>query len=394
MLRRLASRVRSAGAAASAVGRGAETPTPSRALVVGTDAGLIETVADDLPVEPVGFVSPRLDDPASRSAGRETADPDVESNRVGVGPSERIARRSVLPLDADGALIRTPTDGVVAIAGIDRLGGLTRLRQLIRRESVDTLALAFDEADRGEFFGVLAVAADCGVAVLAHESNADGVLTLDGPGSLVTVEHRPWPWYSRLAKRLFDVLFAGAALLATAPLLCLIAAAIKLDSPGPVLYSQTRTAAFGDRFTVYKFRSMVADAEAERGATLSGEDAGEEDPRVTRVGRVLRTTHLDELPQLVSVLRGDMSVVGPRPERPVFDAEIAASGHPWQKRWLVKPGLTGLAQTRGVTSVDAERKLALDLEYATSRTFWLDVRLVLAQFRAIVRDVGNLVHSG
>ena len=126
-------------------------------------------------------------------------------------------------------------------------------------------------------------------------------------------------------KRAFDVMFAAEGLLAFAPFIAVIALAIKLDSPGPVFYSQERTAEFGERFNVYNFLSMVTNAEAETGASISEEDASDVDPRVTCGGRVLRQTHLDEILQLWSILVGDMSVVGPRPERPELDADIRTS---------------------------------------------------------------------
>jgi lipopolysaccharide/colanic/teichoic acid biosynthesis glycosyltransferase len=137
-----------------------------------------------------------------------------------------------------------------------------------------------------------------------------------------------------------------------------------------MLYSQERTAAFGDTFTVAKFRSMVPNAEEKSGAKLSEEDDGEVDPRVTRVGRVLRQTHLDEFPQLWSILLGDMSVVGPRPERPGLDQDMEMTAAEWRNRWFVKPGLTGLAQIHGATGFDPEEKLRYDVEYIRKQGFW------------------------
>uniref|UniRef100_UPI003EBFF86D sugar transferase n=1 Tax=Halobaculum sp. EA56 TaxID=3421648 RepID=UPI003EBFF86D len=148
---------------------------------------------------------------------------------------------------------------------------------------------------------------------------------------------------------------------------------------GSVLYKQERTAVFGETFDVYKFRSMVENAEAETGATISDEDDGGIDPRVTDVGRVLRRTHLDEIPQLWSVLRGDMSVVGPRPERPELDSDIQTGVVEWQKRWFVKPGLTGPAQVSGVTGVEPREKLRYDIEYVRDQSFGYDMKLVTRQ---------------
>jgi lipopolysaccharide/colanic/teichoic acid biosynthesis glycosyltransferase len=168
--------------------------------------------------------------------------------------------------------------------------------------------------------------------------------------------------------------------------LLVIAVAIKLDSPGPIFYGQERTAEFGDTFNVYKFRSMIPDAEAETGAVLSAEDSGDIDPRVTRVGRVLRETHLDEIPQLWSILVGDMSVVGPRPERPELDDDIQQSVHTWQQRWFVRPGLTGLAQINDAASTEPAEKLRYDVAYIRNQSFWFDLRILLRQLWMVAED--------
>jgi lipopolysaccharide/colanic/teichoic acid biosynthesis glycosyltransferase len=226
-----------------------------------------------------------------------------------------------------------------------------------------------------------------GVAALVHDDHADAVLTTGVQrDAFVGIDLEPWDLQDRVLKRAFDVGFAATALLALAPLLLALAAAIKLDSDGPVLYSQERTAEFGDTFTVYKFRSMVPDAEADTGAVLSAEDAGEVDPRVTRVGRFLRKTHLDEIPQLWSILVGDMSVVGPRPERPELDDDICRSVATWQQRWFVRPGLTGLAQINDVTSTEPTEKLRYDVAYIRNQSFWFDLRILLRQLWMVAED--------
>jgi lipopolysaccharide/colanic/teichoic acid biosynthesis glycosyltransferase len=161
---------------------------------------------------------------------------------------------------------------------------------------------------------------------------------------------------------------AGTALLVLSPVILLIALAIKLEDRGPILYKQQRTAAFGGTFTVAKFRSMVPNAESKTGAKISEEDTGGVDPRVTRVGRVLRKTHLDEIPQLWSILVGDMSTVGPRPERPELDSDIGKGVKTWRQRWFIKPGLTGLAQINDATGHEPGLKLRYDIEYIGNRS--------------------------
>jgi lipopolysaccharide/colanic/teichoic acid biosynthesis glycosyltransferase len=144
---------------------------------------------------------------------------------------------------------------------------------------------------------------------------------------------------------------------------------------------------FGETFAVYKFRSMVSNAESKTGPTISEEDRGGVDPRVTRVGRVLRQTHIDEIPQLWSILVGDMSVVGPRPERPALEEDIQIGLQNWRERWFVKPGLTGLAQINGVTGEEPEKKLRYDLEYIRIQSFWSDVKIVVRQLWMVFMDL-------
>jgi lipopolysaccharide/colanic/teichoic acid biosynthesis glycosyltransferase len=132
---------------------------------------------------------------------------------------------------------------------------------------------------------------------------------------------------------------------------------------------------------------MVENAESETGVTISDEDDGGVDPRVTRVGRVLRQTHLDEIPQLWAVLKGDMSAVGPRPERPELDSNIQTGVVDWRKRWFVKPGLTGLAQVNDVTGAEPDEKLRHDLQYVKRQSFTYDMKLVVRQIWKVMVDV-------
>ncbi len=179
------------------------------------------------------------------------------------------------------------------------------------------------------------------------------------------------PW-----KRLFDALLAGAGLLLSVPLWLAISAAILLEDGWPVLYVQERVGRGGRVFRLYKFRSMVRDAERHTGAVL----AGANDPRVTRVGRVLRATAMDELPQLVNIFLGHMSFVGPRPERPELVAAIGASCPGFDLRHLVRPGLTGPAQIYGHYESPPEEKLAHDLAYLQGATFSGDLQIIARSF--------------
>ncbi|MEW5762525.1 MAG: sugar transferase [Bacillota bacterium] len=177
-------------------------------------------------------------------------------------------------------------------------------------------------------------------------------------------------------KRAFDILLSSLGLLLAVPLWVLVPLAILLDDGRPVFYAQARVGRGGRVFRVYKFRSMVRDAEQRSGPVLAGAD----DPRVTRVGRLLRATALDELPQLVNILLGHMSFVGPRPERPELVAEIAAACPRYELRHLIRPGLTGLAQILGHYASPPEEKLEHDLAYIREACFRGDLKVILQSF--------------
>jgi lipopolysaccharide/colanic/teichoic acid biosynthesis glycosyltransferase len=187
----------------------------------------------------------------------------------------------------------------------------------------------------------------------------------------------------RVAKRALDVLLSGVGLVVSAPLWAAIAAAIKIDDAGPVFYAQERVGRHGRTFRALKFRSMRPDAEAGTGAIQAAED----DPRVTRVGRVLRATAIDELPQLWNILRGEMSFVGPRALRP-GEIEAEAGGRlvrleevrGFEHRIAVRPGLTGLAQIYAPRDVPRRQKFRYDKVYVDKRSWMLDVRLILLSF--------------
>ncbi|MDI3281632.1 MAG: sugar transferase, partial [Bacillota bacterium] len=183
----------------------------------------------------------------------------------------------------------------------------------------------------------------------------------------------------RLVKEAFDYLVAALGLVLTAPLWVLIALAIWLDSGWPIFYAQERVGEGGRVFRLLKFRTMVQGAERETGPVA----ASAFDPRVTRVGRLLRALRLDELPQLVNVLRGEMSLVGPRPERPEFVEEFERALPDYRYRTLVRPGLTGLAQVLGRYDTDAAAKLRYDLFYIRNYSFLLDLQILAQTMRVV-----------
>jgi len=186
-----------------------------------------------------------------------------------------------------------------------------------------------------------------------------------------------------MAKRLLDVALSGSGLVVSAPLWALIAALIKVEDGGPVFFTQERVGLRGHRFEALKFRSMIVNAEARTGPIQSGEN----DPRITRIGRILRATAMDELPQLWNIFRGDMSFVGPRALRP---GEIEVKGNGivekledvpgFADRCAVRPGLTGIAQIYAPRDVVRRQKFRYDRFYIRRQSFWFDVRLILLSF--------------
>lgn len=173
-------------------------------------------------------------------------------------------------------------------------------------------------------------------------------------------------------KRLMDVVFSLLGLVISAPFFLLIAISIKLTDRGPVFYKQTRLTKDGKTFEIYKFRTMIQNAEKYSGAVL----ASEHDPRILLVGRLLRATRLDELPQIFNILKGEMSIVGPRPERPELAAEIEKEIPEFSYRLKVKAGLTGYAQVYGKYNTTSYDKLKLDLTYIRNYSIFLDLKLI------------------
>jgi lipopolysaccharide/colanic/teichoic acid biosynthesis glycosyltransferase len=195
----------------------------------------------------------------------------------------------------------------------------------------------------------------------------------------------------RLGKRAFDLVVAAVLLVLAAPVLLLCAAAIRLDTPGPLLFGQQRTGRNGRRFRMWKFRTMVANAEdlkaslAHLNVLPLPDFKVPDDPRITRVGRFLRATSLDELPQLINVLRGEMSLVGPRPTSfPATTYEL------WHTRRLeVAPGLTGLWQLQGRNAMSFDDRLRLDIQYIRRASLAFDAWLVVRTLGAILRRSGT-----
>jgi len=192
-------------------------------------------------------------------------------------------------------------------------------------------------------------------------------------------------------KRLMDVSVSIAALILFSPIFLLTAIAIKLDSPGPLFFKQTRVGKWGRLFGVYKFRSMYIDAEQRKEALMRQNEADgpvfkmRQDPRITRVGRVIRKLSIDELPQLINVLRGEMSLVGPRPPLP---KEVDQYEYFQRKRLDASVGITGLQQVSGRSDLNFEKWVAYDIEYIEKQSFWFDIKILLKTIPAVLAGKG------
>ncbi len=184
-------------------------------------------------------------------------------------------------------------------------------------------------------------------------------------------------------KRLFDICMSLLAILVLGIPMLVLAGLVRIDSKGSALYKQERLGKNGKVFILYKFRSMCQDAEKD-GAKW----AEYNDDRCTRIGGFLRKTHIDELPQLFNILNGDMSIVGPRPERECFYEEFESYIEGFSQRLCVKPGLSGLAQINGGYDLTPEQKILFDLEYIEKRTFWFDIKIIFMTFKVLFSRKG------
>jgi Undecaprenyl-phosphate glucose phosphotransferase len=262
--------------------------------------------------------------------------------------------------------------------GARRLGGYADLRAVLDAHTVDHVILALAHEDYGRLAGLLDAVGDEPVTIhvvpdlLRFASLRGGVEQFEGM-PFIHLRESPLYGWNRLAKRVFDFVFSAVVLAGIWPALLLLAAAIKLSSRGPVFYRQQRMGLDGRRFEMLKFRTMDADAEARTGPVW----ARPSDQRRTSFGAFLRRLSLDELPQFINVIRGEMSVVGPRPERPVFVEKFRQTVPGYMLRHKVKAGITGWAQVNGLRgNTSLEKRIQYDIEYIERWSVWLDVKII------------------
>ena len=277
-----------------------------------------------------------------------------------------------------------------------RAGGSSAIRELVRELDVHRIVIAPSANETTGTVGLIRIAKAAGVRVSVlprmFEVVGSSVEFDDVDGmTMLGIRRFGLSHSSRLLKRAFDLVATSVGMLFVAPILGAIALAIRLDTKGPVIFRQTRVGRDGEHFSICKFRTMVVDADARKDELRARNEAGDglfkitDDPRVTRVGKILRATSLDELPQLINVLRGEMSLVGPRPLVVDEDAQVLGMD---RSRLHLTPGMTGPWQVLGLR-VPMQEMVGIDYLYVANWSLWLDVKILLRTVHHVLRR-GNL----
>ncbi len=272
---------------------------------------------------------------------------------------------------------------------INKLGNEDDIDKIIKSEKIEDIIIALDrptpERIMSSIVGIngaplsIKILPDMYEVVtgLARTTQLVGVPLIDINFNLDT-------FYSRVLKRFFDILLSIVGILLCLPVWIVISLLIKIDSSGPVLYFQSRSGRAGNLFNIIKFRSMISNAESDTGPVW----AGKEDSRITRIGQLLRRFHIDETPQLINILRGDMSIIGPRPERPYFIKKLKETYPFYQRRLKIRPGVSGWAQINQPfdTNVkDVHQKLKFDFYYIENLSFRLDIHILFRTFWVVLK---------
>ena len=279
-----------------------------------------------------------------------------------------------------------------SIDGLPVLGTVDQLRQLVPQHHISEILIAMQPDSHEE---ILKIVSSCDSNQVSFSIVPDLYHIVSGHVKtnqiygfpLMVLMPELMPAWEKKVKRLMDIFISILVLIGFAPLWGLISLLIRLDSKGPVLFTQKRVGKHGRLFTIYKFRSMVADAEKHTGPVW----AEKNDPRVTRAGRILRKLRLDEVPQFINILSGDMSLIGPRPERPFFVEQLRREVPLYSRRLNVQPGLTGWAQTKhkyDASLDDVREKLQYDLHYIESMSLRMDLKILLRTLWVMISAKG------
>jgi exopolysaccharide biosynthesis polyprenyl glycosylphosphotransferase len=323
----------------------------------------------------------------------------VGGGRLAVDVSERIRKRPRTGEEVVGIILE-PGGSSQTLPGIPVLGNIDQTNEIVEREKLDGLILTLPFSSqprlRNLLFDCESLHLDLRFVPDLFELMSSRVTVADLEGiPLLGVRECPLDGWNRVWKRTFDLVISLGALAILGPLLLLIWLLVRFTSPGPVIYRQERIGRDGRTFVLYKFRTMFEDAEARTGPVWASSD----DPRQTKLGRVLRRTNLDELPQFWNVARGDLSLVGPRPERPMFVDQFRGGIPRYFERHRVKSGITGWAQVnglRGQTSI--EERTRFDLFYVENWSLRFDVEILVRTVWTLLvpprRDIQHFTPTG
>jgi exopolysaccharide biosynthesis polyprenyl glycosylphosphotransferase len=311
----------------------------------------------------------------------------VGTNQAAAEVIETIRGQHWLGMDIVGAVANGV--GPALLARIPVLGPREDLPALCERHDVDEVIIASDTSWQDELLDSLSRWQGPRARICVVPSPYEILIGRTGhlrlhDIPLIEVIRDPLAGGASAAKRVFDLVLGSVLFVVAAPVMLVVALAIRLTSRGPVLYRQQRVGKEGGEFTMVKFRTMQVDAESATGPVL----ARENDPRITWLGRYLRAARLDELPQLWNVLRGDMSFVGPRPERPEFVGRFEDEIQGYAERLKVRPGLTGYAQVNGEYHTSTATKLKYDLAYIHNHSLWLDLKILSETVKVILTRRG------
>ncbi|MFN3961787.1 MAG: sugar transferase, partial [Fimbriimonadaceae bacterium] len=288
---------------------------------------------------------------------------------------QNISKYPALGYRVIGFVAPTASDRLHRFHGVPVLGVLDRLGDIVVRHQVEDILIALQKQDQDALVKIIAQTDGLPVSlkivpdlysIITGQARTNQIYGFP----LIEILPQYMPAWERLAKRAIDVLVSLLVLVLGLPLWLLIALAIRMDSPGSIFYRQERVGKHGLIFEVIKFRSMVAGADQKGSHSTASND-----PRITRVGAILRKTSLDELPQLWNVVKGDMSLVGPRPDTPKQETDYTPEQ--WQQRHQVRPGITGLAQVKGRNVSTLEERTAYDLEYVAKSSLGLDLQILV-----------------
>jgi len=284
-------------------------------------------------------------------------------------------------------------DPEVGIKEEDVLGHLDKIEEIVQEQQVQDILVALEPERRRDLVDVISKVDFPEVSLKLLPDFYQLVSGLNRTNQifglpLIEISPVPLPLWERVVKRVFDIVFSLFVLVVTLPFLLIISLAIKLTSKGPAIYKQKRVGRGGKEFTMYKFRTMYNDAERHSGPTW----AKEKDPRVTRLGYWLRKLRIDEIPQLINVLKGDMSLVGPRPERPHFVNQFKNKIPLYTRRLRVRPGITGWAQVKwkyDSSLDDVKEKTKFDLFYVENMSLKMDAKILINTLVTIIKGKGQ-----